>query len=199
MAHLAGMTALQSVYFRCKRLAYANLGLHWSLLGYLHSETHSARTMNKFESDFLLWEEFSAHAAAPGGVPDAVTNKAKALSFNKTSVKQFVAAAKEYKWVCKGDFAEKLRTRARLAGQSALVEETIGDIKDRATPRHTTLFRRPVTCYYMALRGGSLAKRSQWDTPSADAPLESKMSRLPNDAFSGGRPSRLRAHVHVQL
>ena len=105
-------------------------------------------------------------------------------------MKQLTAGAREYNWEFEGDFKRKVQIRARLAGQTVLVEETIGDMKNRELTRRTSLFRRPETCYFLSLHRGALSERSDWSTPPFDTPLGSKSSRWLSCAFEVERKNR---------
>ena len=98
-------------------------------------------------------------------------------------MKQFIAACRESEWKPTKDIVDKIRCRARLLSQSVLVEETIGDMKNRRIPRQTTMFRKPETCYALSLVFGSLEARTQYRTPRYDVPLATKRSKLPRHAF----------------
>jgi hypothetical protein len=181
-AHMYGMLQLHSVAFRSKRLLWMS---SWPYR--LHrincSEEMADKTMSEFKADHLMWQEFFAFVAAPAGCPAACSALAKRSSFNRTSVKQVVAGSKEYSWTPGADLKDKMKRRSRLLSQSVLVEESIGDMKNRGIPRQTHMFRRPETCYHLSLDDGALSARSSWETPPMDAPLESKGSRLGHEAF----------------
>ena len=100
-------------------------------------------------------------------------------------MKQLLCAAKEYNYKAPAtDLTEKMRARARLPKHSNLIEESIGDMKNRKIMRRTGLFRKPETCYYLSPKNGALDSRSRYDTPPLDSALESKHSKLPNHAFA---------------
>ena len=159
-----GNTTLWSVYYRCKRLAFLIWGWPWRLAAHLDDEL-SAKTVEDFQADHDLMHEYFEWCDRPAGVPAECTSLAARSSFKTTPVKQMVAAAKEYRWTMGEDFKRKVGVRASLGVQSVLVEETLGDMKNRQIPRQTSLFRRPETCYYLGLHRGSLEVRTNWDTP----------------------------------
>ena len=130
-----------------------------------------------------MWQEFFGYPHGPEGCPQACSDVARRSSWHKTSLKQLLAGCREYQWQPGQDLVEKIRSRARLASGSLLVEETIGDMKNRSIPRQTQLFRKPETCYYLSLRKGSLEARTKYTTPPLDVPLQTKMSKLPLQAF----------------
>ena len=54
--------------------------------------------LSAFKMNYTLWQEFAAYVAAPEGCPQRAKEVGARNSFNKTSVKQWVAGAKEYAW-----------------------------------------------------------------------------------------------------
>ena len=83
MADLLGTTAMHSVHFRQKRLAYMNLGVPWGLCKCLLNDEWAEKGMQTFKDHTLLWDLFFAHAEAPGGVSDEVAFKAASSAWKR--------------------------------------------------------------------------------------------------------------------
>ena len=168
--------------------AWLLFGYPWRMSRVLVPEL-AETTMREFKDDNDLMVEFFQYVNGPHGAGEACALIARRSAWHKTSVKQLLAGAREYGWEAGEDLKEKIRARARVATGSLLAEEGIGDMKNRKIPRQTTLFRKPETCYYLAINNGSLKTRTKFESPPFDLALESKTSKLPAEAFTS-RPER---------
>ena len=182
-AHMFGMLNLHGISFRTKRLM-----AFWSFPHRAYQMLkpgHEQKCLKEFEVQTGAWNEFFAFVADIHGCPLSCTDAASSSPWHLTSIKQLLHGAREYHFKLPADdLIDKVRARARLAKHSNLIEESIGDMKNRNIARRTTLFRRPETCYYLSLKNGSFASRSNYETPPLDTPLESKSSKLPNHVFT---------------
>ena len=104
----------------------------------LKSDDMATTAMQTFREDYEVWQEFLAFTNQAGGVSKECEQVRNRSVWVKTSVKQLVAGAEEYKWQCGDDLKAKLQARARCCCQEIIVEEVIGDMKiGRSLDRHS--------------------------------------------------------------
>ena len=122
----------------------------------------------------MEWEPRAAVTLlrAPHGCSQACKDIDAESPWRKTSIKQILAGCRASGWKGSCALHGEVRSRARLPEQSHTVEESIGDMKNRTIPRQSPLFRTAETNYFLSIKEGCLATRTEFETAPLDTALE---------------------------